>query len=174
MKPGIIQTLNDCIFNTKNMPSAGKIILPVLLLVITATAGAQNPKPVPVQKFKPPKLTTILGLHADSATVVKEEAVQLVHLPLKITDDKKSVYTISSYRFVYNRRTVTEDEETGKAKPASSMVTDIFRSTPLPDLWKKNISEQIKAGEELLFFDIIVKDSKGRFMFAPNLKIKVK
>ncbi|MGB4844766.1 MAG: hypothetical protein WBP16_09895 [Ferruginibacter sp.] len=154
-----------------------KLLLLFVLSVTALTAWAQKPasgKPVTVQKFTPPKLTCVLGIHADSATVFKEEAVQLVKLPLKITDDKKNVYTISSYRFKYTRRVVTENEETGKALPAISEILDLFRTTPLPDLWRNTIAEQIKPGEELYFFDIVVTDAQGRYMFAPTLRIKVK
>jgi len=125
------------------------------------------------QKFKPPKLTTTLGIRSDSAVVTKSEAVQLVTLPLKITDDKKNVYTISSYQVMYKRKAVTEDEETGKVTPVFSNVSDLFKETPLPPLWKNILKEQLKQGEELFFFDIIVKDTQGRIMYAPTLKIKI-
>lgn len=143
------------------------------------TAMAQKPKPgseVPstTQKFKPPKLICTLGLHSDSATVYAEEAVQLIQLPLKITDDKKNSYTISSYQVMYKRRAVTEDEETGKVTPVTSNVAQLFRETPLPAIWKKVLTEQLKPGEEIYFFDIIAKDALGRFMFAPDLRIKIK
>lgn len=146
---------------------------------ILTTALAQKPKqetvkPVPVQKFKPPKLTSSLGINSDSATVYLEEALQLVQLPLKITDDKKSVYSISSYQVMYKRKAVTEDEATGKVTPVTSNVAALFRETPLSAIWKKTLTEQLKPGEELYFFDIIAKDAQGRYMFAPDLKIKIK
>ena len=152
-------------------------ILAILLAFTLATALAQKPKPVPagqpVQKFKPPKLTCSLGNHSDSALVTIDEALQLVKLPLRITDDKKNNYTISSYQAMYKRRAVTEDEETGKVSPTTSNVAQLFRETPLPEIWKKSITEQMKSGEEIFFFDIIVKDTQGRFMFAPDLRIRI-
>ena len=159
----------------------GRIKIYLLFIVAFGlhTANGQPPKTVKPnqhtsQKFKPPKLYTTLGIRSDTVAVVVEEAIQLIRIPLKITDDKKNLYTISSYQFLYKRRTVSEDEKTGKAVPASSIVSDLFRSTPLPDLWKNLLTEQIKPGEELFFFDIIVTDASGRFMFAPNLKLLVK
>jgi len=151
----------------------------ILAAVLFNCTAAMSQKPAttvtkPAQKFKPPKLTTLLGIRSDSVTVYKEEAVQLVALPLKINDDKKNVYTISSYRFMYKRRAVTEDEETGKVTPIMSNVTDLFRETPLPKLWVKIITEQLRAGEELYYYDIVAKDAQGRLMFAPVLSIKIK
>ena len=156
-----------------------KILFAVVLSITLTTVIAQKPKPIAVkptkfQKFTPPKLTSMLGIRTDTATVYREEAVQLVKLPLKVTDDKKNVYTISSYQLMYKRRAVTEDEQTGKVSPVISNVSDLFRETPLPALWIKILSEQMRIGEELYFFDIVAKDAQGRLMFAPELRIKVK
>jgi hypothetical protein len=156
-----------------------KYILSVALLFILTTAMAQKPKPAvtnshAIQKFKPPKLICTLGSNADSATVFLEEALQLVNLPLKITDDKKNPYTISSYQVMYKRKAVTENEETGKVTPVMSNVANRFNETPLPALWKNILTEQMKPGEELYFFDIVAKDAQGRLMFAPDLRVKIK
>ena len=161
------------------MVSIVRLLLLVCFSALLTTALAQKPKegsvkPATVQKFKPPKLTCSLGIRTDSATIAVEEAVQLIRLPLKITDDKKSPYTISSYQLMYKRRAVTEDEQTGKAIPITSTVTDIFKTTPLSPIWIKILSEQLRTGEELYFSDIVVKDAQGRLMFAPDLRIKVK
>ncbi|MEI8060331.1 MAG: hypothetical protein WCG67_09245, partial [Ferruginibacter sp.] len=64
--------------------------------------------------------------------------------------------------------------ESGKVSPIKSMVTAFFRTTPLSEVWKKVITEELKAGEEIFFYDIVVKDANGRLLFAPNLKLLVK
>ncbi len=145
-------------------------------LMVAQIAIAQKPKPKPVkatvQKFKPPKLTTTFGAHSDSViTLSVDEALQVVSLPLTITDAKKNAYTISSYQCMYKRIAVTEDETSGKVTPVSSIVADVFKATPLPEIWKRIITEQLKAGEEIYFFDIVVKDAQKRLMFAPNVKL---
>ena len=154
-----------------------KFTLFTAVIFSCSTVFAQKPKPVSpktIQKFTPPKITSALGIRSDTASVYREEAIQLVTLPLKVTDAKKNVYTISSYQFMYKRRGVTEDEQTGKVSPIMSSASDLFRQTPLPPLWVKIITEQIRTGEELYFFDIVAKDAQGRLMFAPELKIKIK
>ena len=161
------------------MVAVVKFIFTVVLSTTLTTVLAQKPKattvkPIAVQKFTPPKLISMLGIRTDTASVFIEEAVQLVKLPLKVTDDKKAVYTISSYRAMYKRKAVTEDEQTGKAVPVMSNVSDLFRETPLPAIWIKILTEQMRPGEELHFFDIVAKDAQGRLMFAPELKIKIK
>ncbi len=107
-------------------------------------------------------------------TVSVDEAVDLVSKPLTVTDDKKAVYTITSYQCLYRRKAVTEDEESGKVSPVSSMVAQTFKTTPLSAIWIKTISEQLKAGEEIFFCDIVVKSADGRLMFAPHLKLVVR
>ncbi len=161
------------------MPALKNILVLYCLLMAANFAIAQKPKPVAVktttvQKFKPPKLKSALGNRSDSILKVSvDEAVQLVTLPLIITDDKKTVYTISSYQCMYKRKGVTEDEQSGKVSPTTNVVADLFRTTPLPEIWKKIITEQLKAGEEIFFFDVVVKDTQGRLMFAPTLKLLV-
>jgi hypothetical protein len=161
------------------MASLAKLIMAFVFSLSLSVAQAQKPKPAPAkpggfQKFMPPKLTSKLGIRSDSVTVLLEEAKQLINLPLTVTDDKKNVYTIASYQAMYKRKGVTEDEQTGKAMPTTSTVIENFKTTPLSPIWIKILTEQLRAGEEIYFFDIVVKDAQGRLMFAPELKIKVK
>lgn len=156
------------------------ILSKVILLSATAfflvstTIAQKTPTKKPVattQKFKPPKLHTFLGAIKDSATIPVDVAENIIGLPLKIYDDKRTEYTVSSYQFLYKKRTVTEDEKTGQVSPSSSMVSDRFTATPLPEIWINQIKEQVNKGEELYFFDVIAKDAQGRVMYASNLKI---
>ena len=145
-----------------------------LTVVLAQKPKPATAKPKPVQKFTPPKLTSMLGARTDTGAVYAEEAVQLVKFPLKVTDDKKNGYSIITYQVIYKRKAVTENEQTGKASPVISTVADRFRTTPLPAIWIKILSEQMRPGEELLFFDIVAKDAQGHLMFAPELRIKIK
>ncbi|MEX0636075.1 MAG: hypothetical protein WD135_04845, partial [Ferruginibacter sp.] len=88
-----------------------------------------------IVKFKPPKLFTQMGGFRDSITLTVIEAENIIDKPLKIFDDQKGVYSISSYQFIYRRKVVTEDEITGKAIPTSSMVAGTFKVSPLPAIW---------------------------------------
>lgn len=151
----------------------------LVLLVFGSSLFAQTPrtvtpKTVAAKKYSPPKLTTLIGTTTDSATVSVDEALKLIAQPLRIFDDKKTAYAVASYQFMYTRKGVTEDEGTGKVSPATSIVDAMFKTTPLPELWQKNITEQLKSGESLFFFDVVVKDNQGHLYFAPNLKLKIR
>ncbi len=145
-----------------------------LVLVILAAGTQLQAQTKPVAKYKVPKLFTQLGGFRDSVNISVEEAENIIGQPLKIFDDKKGVYSISSYQFLYRKRGVTENEETGKVTPITSIVSNRFKVTPLPDTWASQVKEQVKPGEELFFFDVIAKDAQGRIMYAPNLKIMVR
>lgn len=148
-----------------------KVVLLALCLFGAQQVLAQT-KPAPI-KFKPPKLFTQMGGFRDSVTLTVTEAENIIDQPLKIFDDKKGAYSISSYQFIYRRKVVTEDEETGKAIPANSMVAGTFKVSPLPAIWINSVKEQVRPGEEFYFFDIIAKDAQGRVMYAPDFKVKV-
>jgi hypothetical protein len=148
--------------------------LSILLFAgISFKADAQQPVITKVAKFKPPAVQTFLGVNTNGATVTKEEAEQLIALPLKITDAKKIVYTVDSYQFLYKRKSVVQDEESGKKQSTFTTVADRFKATPLPKVWVDNLKNGFQKDEELYFFDILVKDNGGRIFSAPDLKITI-
>ena len=138
---------------------------------------AQKKTPVKVKtiaKFKPPKLITLLSTYKDSAIVTANEAEILVSTPLRIIDDKRNVYTISSYQFLYRKNMATENEETGQVSQTTTIFSDRFKTTPLPASWHAKVRENPKPKEVLYFFDIIVKDAQGRVMYAPEIKFTIR
>ena len=148
----------------------------IVLFTIQYSLFAQStvkPGITNVAKFKPPAVQTFLGRNINGAAVTIEEANQLVNLPLKITDDKSNVYTILSYQFLYKKKSIVENEQTGKREAVFTTVADLFKTTPLPEIWRTNLSGTLQKGEELYYFDIIVKDKLNRKFFAPALKIKI-
>jgi len=155
-----------------------KIIFPLLIFNVTqhsllAQTAVKPGAITKVAKFKPPVVQTFLGRNINGATVTVDEANQLINLPLKITDDKNNVYTIASYQFMYKRKSVIENEETGRKEIVFTTVADLFNATPLPEVWKANIVGRLQKDEELYYFDIIVQDKLNRKFFAPELKIKI-
>lgn len=149
--------------------------LNILLVIFLVAVGFQaNAQVKPIAKFKPPKLYTQMGGFRDSVTMSVPDAENILSQPLLIFDDKKGAYSISSYQFLYRKRGVTENEETGKVSPTTTIVSNRFKATPLTQSWIDNVREQVKPGEELYFFDVIVKDAQGRIMYAPDFKVFVK
>ena len=144
-----------------------------ILLCTSATLSFGQTREETINKFKPPVVQTFLGINQDGAKVMKEEAAQLVGLPLKITDDKKNVYTVVSYQFLYRRKGVIENEQDGKIEESFTIVSGRFSETPLPKVWIDNIKDNLKKDEQLYYFDIVVKDKQGRKFSAPEIKITI-
>ncbi len=153
-----------------------KYFLCIFLFAVTAkmSFGQQKEVITKVQKFKPPIVKTFLGVNQNGAQVTVDEGNQLVALPLKITDAQNHQYPISSYRFLYRKKSVILNDETGKKEETFSITAGRFDSTPLPKVWINNIQGLLQPGEQLYFFDIVVKDKEGRDFFAPELKITIK
>jgi hypothetical protein len=97
----------------------------------------------------------------------------MVSLPLKVIDSAKNVYKIDNYRFLYRSGSVVENEQTGRKELYYTVTSDNFTSTPLSNIWVNNLKTNLKTGEQLLFFDIFVKDNQGRLFSAPDLKITI-
>lgn len=155
-----------------------KIILKrslLFYLLLAASAIVAQDKTVITKepKFKPPVVKTYLGINQNGAAVTKEEASQLIALPLKVVDDKNNRYPIDSYQFLYRRKSFVQNDENGKKEVTFTIVADRFFATPLPKVWIDNTKDQFQKDEQLYFFDIVVKDKEGRIFFAPELKITI-
>lgn len=125
-------------------------------------------------KSKAPKLQMLLGTYKDSVSVSVEAGSNVIGLPLKITDNKNNVYTIVAYQFLYRKVGVTEDEQTEKTSPTTTISASYFTTTPLPPVWVSTIQKYLKPGEEFYFFDVVVKDVKGNNYLAPTLKFTIR
>lgn len=155
-----------------------KIFIFCLALVFGISANAQRrntPKPLPVTKYRPPKLTTSIGNYKDTMFIPVQEATNVIGLPLKITDAKNDVFTVSSYNFVYRQIVTTEDDSlNGRPSFTTSIKSALFKTTPLPAFWLSVMKERPLPGEEYIFFDVIARDAQGRVMYAPNIKLTLK
>ena len=154
-----------------------KIFFLACSVFLTSGVFAQKSSPLKIQyykKFKVPKLITSFGNFKDTMFVSPQVADSLLGVSFKISDAKNTPYSISSYSFLYRKIVATEDEQTGKVSNTTSVKSSLFKASPLPQLWQNVIRENLRPGEELLFFDVIAKDAQGRVMYAPNLKLIIK
>jgi hypothetical protein len=151
-----------------------KIVCFLLVLLSSTVVVAQKKSDTTitkVAKFKPPVLKTFLGGYtADSARKISvDEGKNIIGLFLRVTDKAGIKYTITHYGFAYTRIGVTENEQTGDVTPETDVIADDFTTTPLSGIWVKNIKDGLQKGEQLHFYDVIVKDAKGRIIRAPEL-----
>ena len=125
------------------------------------------------EKFMRPVVIAYLGEKTNGASITAQQADDLIGLPLKVADKNNTTYTIDSYGFLYKRKGVTEDEQTGQKSINFTSVSDRFKTTPLPKVWIDNIKGNFQKDEELYFFDIVVKDKSNHLFLAPDLKITI-
>ena len=153
-----------------------KYFLFIFLFCAVASVSFAQEKPVItiVPKFKPPVVKTYLGEKQNGAKVTADEGSQLISLSLKIVDEKNNQYAIDSYQFLYRQKSIVQNDETGKKDVVFTIAADRFDATPLPKVWIDNIKGRLQPDEQIYFFDIVVKDKKGRRFFAPELKITIK
>jgi hypothetical protein len=119
-----------------------------------------------------PLVKTSLGSTVGNVSVSADEARKLITLPLTVTDNNNVTYTIESYQFLYKKKTEMTDPNTGKKAYAFSTASDIFKTSPLPSAWTGK-ANNLQKDEELSFFDIQVKDDKGKKFFAPDIRLKI-
>lgn len=153
-----------------------KILIKYCLLIILFSPvmvcyAQKEPIITKVKKFKPPVVKTEWNNFKNGAVVSREDALQMLSLPIKITDSAKNIYKIDNYRFMYKSKNIVENDETGKKEVSSTIASGNFTTTPLPEVWLNNLKYSLKTGEELYYFDVMVKDSQGRLFSAPELKI---
>jgi hypothetical protein len=125
-----------------------------------------------MQPTKPPVVKTSLGKVAVTSAT-PDIARSILAMPLTVVDNNNVSYPVESYQFLYKKKSIVEDEKTGRKAITFTQVADLFKVVPLPQLWVNNVGGGLQRDEELYFFDIVVKDDKGRKFFAPDLRIKI-
>lgn len=148
-----------------------------LLLFASSTflyTSAQKDVITKVPHFKPPVVKVSLGDIGSDSVVNKQAVAASLPMALKVTDVKGVNYPIESYQFVYTKKGVIKDDQTGRLLPTSTIQASRFFTSPLPKVWSDNVSNSLHPGEEIYFFDIVVKDKQGRKFFAPPLKFIIK
>ena len=155
-----------------------KVFIIALALSSATAAGAQRrstPKSQPQAKYKLPVLKTSIGNYSDTMFLPFQEAAGLIALPLRISDEKNNVFTVSSYSFLYKQIVTTEDDSlNGRPSYTTSIRSSIFKSTPLPALWLSALKENPRPGEEYIFFNVIARDAQHHALYAPNIKLTLK
>lgn len=124
--------------------------------------------------FKVPLLNTTINNLKNKSFISADDAGRVLNLPLEVKDDKNNSYTIASYLIAYYRVSQILNEQTGKPEKVVNLASQRFTSTPLPGYFLNPLIGHFISGEEIMFVDIIVKDSKGRVMYAPDLKLTIK
>ncbi|MBS4064832.1 MAG: hypothetical protein KGZ74_09745 [Chitinophagaceae bacterium] len=150
-----------------------KQIFIYLLVMVTVAAKAQQPqKPTPT--LTPPQLQSFWGT-TKGGSLPLEFVLNVVDSGFVwVIDDKKVKYNINRFIVIYRSKDRFEDEQTGEIKSRFNNNSLIVKNTGIiEEKWRKMMYENIKVGDELWITDIIVRDKKGEYIKAPDVKITI-
>ena len=146
----------------------------LLLLLIQGFALNTNAQQTPKPTLKPPVLQSFWG-KTKGGELPLEFVLGMIDSSVWVMDDKKVRYKISRFIFVHRSKDKYEDEKTGELKSRFNVNSVTVRNTSLlPAIWQKNLYENIKKDDEIIITDIYVKDKRGNFFAAPDVKIILK
>lgn len=121
-----------------------------------------------------PKFQALLGGSKGGEFTVNE-VNRFIDSTLVVKDEKNFTYPVARFTAGYKFTSSYEDEETGEKK-----TTNDFRSQEYTDdnhmseLWRQSIKDNIRAGDELILFNIMVRMKNGKKMLVPQISFKVK
>lgn len=150
-----------------------KQILTFLCITISVTVKAQHPqKPAPT--LTPPQLQSFWG-STKGGSLPLEFVLNVVDSGFVwVIDDKKVKYNINRFLVVYRSKDRFEDEQTGEIKSRFNNSSLLVKNTGIiEEKWRKMMYENIKPGDELWITDIIVRDKRGEYLKAPDVKISI-
>jgi hypothetical protein len=136
-----------------------KLLILFCILFVNSITQAQVVKPA--AGFKAPIVTATIGKLV-TGTYTVAQLKKIIDSALVLKDAKGNKYTIDKCSFLYKRKTKFEDDETGKKGTGWEYVEKILKNgAQLDSLWKTTIKNELQAGEELMFANIMADSKKG-------------
>jgi hypothetical protein len=148
-----------------------KLFIFTALLAATIGIVSAQEQPQPKPSLKPPTLESFWGT-TKGGELPLEFVLNIIDSAVWVMDDKKIKYPLAKFLLVYRSKDRFEDEESGEIKSRfNTNSVQVRNGKILPDNWRTSLYESIKKEDEILITDIIVRDKKGNFFKAPDLKI---
>jgi hypothetical protein len=105
-----------------------------------------------------------------SASQIKASA----QAPILVRDNNKGVHQVIGFRISYVFKGSTKDEQSGEIKSVNDLRVGDFNDTnTLSAPWFESIRDNVKEGDQIIFSKIIFKNSSGKRMLAPEIRITV-
>ncbi len=149
-------------------------MLKQLFICIFLACSLQNhAQQKPAATLTPPQLTSFWST-TKGGSLPLESVLNIVDSAVWVIDIKKTRYSISRFIILYKSKDRYEDEQSGEVKTRFNTNSVQIRNAPtLTEQWRKYLYENIKAGDELIITDLIVRDKQGNFFRAPDVKLVV-
>lgn len=145
------------------------VLILLFMMAVSFGVNAQQKPPT----LTPPELQTFWS-NSKGGTLPLELVLNMIDSSIWVIDGSKMRFTISRFMLVYRSRDRFEDEQTGEIKTRHNNTSVNVKNAGVPEeKWRRMLYENLKAGDEIWFTDIIVKDKRGNFFKAPDLKVVV-
>ena len=92
-----------------------------------------------------------------------------------VRDNTGKLYPVNAFRINYKFKSTYRDDESGQTKSMNDLrVGDFNNTAQLSQVWSESIKDNVKAGDTILFNQVLFRNLKGKLQLAPVLKIVVR
>jgi hypothetical protein len=124
---------------------------------------------------KIPKFITRFGPYNGTTPAPASDLKKIMSGNLVVSDQQGQQWTPIAWRFIWNKKEVTDDIKTGRRKNIITYnMVEVDSTSILPLGWQNELKEFLQPGEEIIFERIIIEHpGSKRKMMAADLRIKV-
>ncbi|MGN6435627.1 MAG: hypothetical protein ACTHMM_03805 [Agriterribacter sp.] len=145
----------------------------VLFIAVSANGQTQKPKPAASSQTSLPKVTVSIGGYK-GGDITSDLLSTIVDSSVVVRDSKGTTYQLVRFRVLYKFKSTYDDPETGQKKKSDDMrVNDFSNTAVMSELWRQSIKDNVKAGDEIIFDNIIIRLKNGTKLMAPKVAFKV-
>ena len=146
----------------------------LILFLSLANSNAQvKPKVLPTAETPPLTYQSFWG-PVKSGGVSASQIKATAQAPILVRDNNKAVYEVIGFRISYVFKASSKDEQSGEIKSINDLrVSDYNNTNTLPAPWFESIRDNVKEGDQIIFSKIIFKNSTGKRLLAPEIRITV-
>jgi hypothetical protein len=149
--------------------SMKKPLLTTAFVLCIAMAGLSQQKPAQTAPAFKIRWGNSLG-----GKVAVAQVKQQVDSPLVVFDQKGKRYPVLGFSVYYSFNSSYKDEETGRTNTIRELrVGDFDGSDRFNTLWQESVRDNVKAGDDIRFRNILVRMPNGKKMMTPEVIFQV-
>ena len=142
------------------------LLLAAFLFTFAIAANAQSKPARKLQSY-------LAGLKGGDITVA--EFIHIIDSPVVVKDEKGVTYPISRFTVGYKFSSTYEDEDSGEKKTTSDFRSQEYTDeNRMSELWRQSVKDNVRTGDELLLFNVLVRLKNGKKMMVPQISFKIK
>lgn len=122
----------------------------------------QNEKPATA--VKPVVLKLKLGPFDGKTKALLADAKKALKLEVTVTDSATGEkWTLIRFRLGWKQKDFSDNPDTGEHKPIYTYnAVTVRESAKIPEAWQKEMTDNLKAGEQILIEEVLAQDPKNK------------